>query len=155
MSDAEVAVHVDASADTVYALVSNLPRMGEWSPECTRVEWRGGASSASVGAKFRGWNRKGRIRWFTDGRVTAAEPARAFAFDITSFGFGVAGWSYRIEPDADGTGCTVTEAWDDHRTTPGFKTITGLVINVRDRKAHNTAGMEATLAQIKGAAEKA
>jgi hypothetical protein len=152
-SDAEVSVHVDAPADAVYRLVSDLTRMGEFSPECTRVVWRRGATGPAVGAKFRGYNKKGVIRWFTDGKVVAAEPGRAFAFDVTSFGLGVARWGYRIEPDADGSGCTITETWDDHRTTPGFKTVTGLVLGVRDRGAHNTAGMEATLQQIKAAAE--
>jgi hypothetical protein len=155
MSDAEVSVHVDAPADAVYALVSDLPRMGEFSPECTKVVWRGGATGPAVGAKFRGWNKKGIIRWFTDGKVTEATPGKAFAFDITSFGIGVAGWGYRIEADADGDGCTLTEMWDDHRTQRLFKAASGIAVGVRDRKTHNTAGMEATLRQIKGAAEKA
>jgi hypothetical protein len=154
-ADAEVSVHVDAPAATVYELVSDLTRMGEWSPETTKVAWRGGASGPAVGARFRGWNKKGVIRWFTDGKVTTADPGRAFAFDITSLGLGVARWGYRIDPDEGSDGCTLTETWDDHRKAPGFKTLTGLVIGVRDRHAHNTAGMEATLHKIKAAAEAA
>jgi hypothetical protein len=154
VSDVEVSVHVDAPAGAVYAIVSDLTRMGEFSPECTRVVWRGGASGPAVGAKFRGWNKKGIIRWFTDGKVTEAVPGEAFAFDVTSFGLGVAGWGYRIEADADGAGCTVTETWDDHRTTAAFKSMTGLAVGVRDRTTHNTTGMETTLAHIKAAAEK-
>jgi len=152
MSDAEVSVHIDAPADAVYSLVSDLTRMGEWSPECTKVAWRDGATGPRVGATFRGWNSRGPLRWFTDGKVSAAEPGRSFAFDVTSFGIGVARWGYGIEPDGDGPGCTLTETWDDHRSTV-FKKITGLAIGVPDRRAHNTAGMEATLAKIKAAAE--
>ena len=44
-----VTVHVDAPAEDVYRLVADLTRMGEWSPGCTRVVWRGGAGSAAVG----------------------------------------------------------------------------------------------------------
>jgi ligand-binding SRPBCC domain-containing protein len=146
----EVSVTVDAPGERVYALVSDLTRMGEWSPETTKVVWRGGAAGPAVGAKFRGWNRKGVLRWFTDGKVVAADGTE-FAFEITSFGIPVARWGYRV--DAAGEGCTVTETWDDRRAGP-FKKVTGLVMNVPDRAAHNRAGMEATLAKIKAAAER-
>jgi hypothetical protein len=151
MSDhAEVTVTVDAPAERVYALVSDLTRMGDWSPETTRVSWRKGATGPAIGAQFRGWNRKGVVRWFTDGKVVAAD-GREFAFDVFSFGIPVARWGYRVVPDGDG--CTLTETWDDHRAGP-FKKITGVALNVHDRAAHNTAGIEATLAKIKAAAER-
>lgn len=147
-----VSVHVDAPADEVYDLVADLPRMGQWSPECTSVAWRGGATGASVGARFRGWNRRGPIRWFTDGVVIEAERGRAFAFDVVGLGLKVARWAYRFEPDADGRGCRVTEEWTDQRS-PAYRAVTGTVINVRDRPGHNRAGMEETLARIKATAE--
>ena len=150
--DVAVSTHVDAPAEIVYDLVADLPRMGEWSPECTAVKWRGGATGAAVGARFRGWNRRGPIRWFTDGEIVEAERGRALVFDVRGLGLRVARWAYRFEPDPAGTGCTVTEEWTDHRSSP-YRTVTGVVINVRDRPTHNRAGMERTLAQIKAAAE--
>ena len=150
--DVAVSIHVDAPAEDVYDLVADLPRMGEWSPECTRVAWRGGATGTAVGARFRGWNRRGPVRWFTDGEIVEAERARALAFDVRGLGMRVARWAYRFEPDADGKGCTVTEEWTDHRSAP-YRAVTGVAINVRDRPSHNRAGMERTLAQIKTAAE--
>ena len=30
---------INASPDHLYDLVADLPRMGEWSPECERVDW--------------------------------------------------------------------------------------------------------------------
>lgn len=149
----EVSTHIDAPADRVWALVSDLTRMGEWSPETTKVAWRKGASGPAVGARFRGWNRKGLVRWFTDGVVSDLEPGRALAFEVSSAGVPVARWGYRIEPDAGGAGCTLTETWEDHRKGV-FKTVTGIAIGVRDRKAHNAEGMEVTLARIKDAAER-
>ena len=151
--DVSVATHVDAPAEVVYDLVADLPRMGDWSPECTSVAWRGGADAAVVGARFRGWNRRGPVRWFTDGEVVEAERARVLAFDVTGLGLPVARWCYRFEPDADGRGCTVTEEWTDHRS-PAYRSVTGILINVRDRATHNRAGMEQTLARLKTAAEK-
>src|SRR5450756_1969528 len=54
MADVRESLAVVAPADAVYDLVADLPRMGEWSPECERVIWRGGATSAAHGAQFLG-----------------------------------------------------------------------------------------------------
>src|SRR5688572_12451844 len=40
MPDHSESIEVAAAPATVYALITDLPRMGEWSPECTRVTWR-------------------------------------------------------------------------------------------------------------------
>src|SRR3954467_15899573 len=53
----EAAVHVDAPPETVYAVVSDVTRMGEWSPETVRCEWLGGATGPAVGANSRGRTR--------------------------------------------------------------------------------------------------
>src|SRR4029077_16460812 len=37
----DVSTHIDAPADRVWALLADPTRMGEWSPECQRVTWRG------------------------------------------------------------------------------------------------------------------
>jgi ribosome-associated toxin RatA of RatAB toxin-antitoxin module len=37
-------VHINAPPEKVYALVTDVSRMGEWSPECVRAEWVGGAT---------------------------------------------------------------------------------------------------------------
>jgi uncharacterized protein YndB with AHSA1/START domain len=150
---ASVSIHVDAPPETVYALVSDLPRMGEWSPECRRCEWRGGASGAVVGARFKGHNRIGWRRWSTKGEVVAAEPGRELAWDVRSvFGLPVARWRYVLQPEAAG-GTEVTETMEDHRGRT-IKVLGTLVSGVRDRSAHNTEGMKATLARIKAEAER-
>ena len=46
MSDIEVSETVTAKADRLYELVSDLPRMGEWSPENTGGKWLGGATAS-------------------------------------------------------------------------------------------------------------
>jgi hypothetical protein len=151
-SDASVSIHVNAPPDVVYGLISDLPRMGEWSPECVRCEWVGGASGAAVGARFKGYNRRGARRWSTKGEVVAAEPGQELAWEVTSvFGLPVARWGYRITATPDG-GSDVVETFDDRRGRT-IKVLGTLVSGVRDRGPHNTAGMEATLQQVKHAAE--
>jgi uncharacterized protein YndB with AHSA1/START domain len=150
---ASVSVHVDAPPETVYALVSDLPRMGEWSPECQRCEWVGGASGTAVGARFKGHNRIGWRRWSTKGEVVVAEPGRELAWDVRSvFNLPVARWRYVMQPKAEG-GTEVTESCEDQRGW--LITVLGtLVSGVRDRSAHNTDGMRATLQRIKAEAER-
>jgi len=44
-------IEIDATRDVVYALVSDVTRTGEWSPECVRCRWLGGATAAVAGAR--------------------------------------------------------------------------------------------------------
>ena len=152
-SSASVSTHVAAPPDVVYDLVADLPRMGEWSPECVRCEWTGGASGAAVGARFKGHNRRGVRRWTTKGEVVAADRGQELAWDVTSvFGLPVARWAYRLTAAPDG-GTDVVERFDDRRGAT-IKVLGYLASGVRDRAPHNTAGMEATLQRIKEAAEQ-
>src|SRR4051812_33266481 len=97
MPDLEIATSVAAPPERVYALISDITRMGEWSPEATGGHWQRGANGPAVGARFRGTNRKGWRRWSTVNTVTAAEPGRQFAFRTTFGPLKVADWGYRIE----------------------------------------------------------
>lgn len=141
-------IRVDAPAGVVYALVSDLPRMGEWSPECTAVSWRGDSARAAVGARFTGRNRDGWKRWSTTGRVVRAEPGRAFAFDTSMGPVPMARWAYLIEPE--GSGCIVTEEWTDRRPA-GLRSLLDLAFGVR--RELNRANITMTLANLKAAAE--
>ncbi|MDG5483367.1 SRPBCC family protein [Mycolicibacterium gadium] len=78
----EVRIEIGAPPLEVYELLSDITRMGDWSPECYRCEWLDGATTAPVGAKFRGNNRLGKARWTTDAVITAADPGREFAFTV-------------------------------------------------------------------------
>lgn len=150
MNPLSVSIDVDADPQTVWSLVSDLPRMGEWSPECTDVVWQGRAQGAEVGARFTGKNRNGLRRWSTQGTIVAAEPGRELAWDVSFFGMSVARWSYAI--DARPGGCRVTESCDDRRNKL-LLTFSSLTTGVKDREAHNVAGMRTTLERLKAAAE--
>ena len=147
-------VHVDAPAQRVWELVSDLPGMGRLSPENAGGTWKGGATGPAVGARFKGRNRNGVRRWSTSVRVTRCEPGAAFAFAVSSVaGIPVSEWTYLIEPSGDG--CEVTETWQDRR--PGwFKGPAGVVTGVMTRDDASTAvNLEATLQALKAVAEQA
>jgi len=145
-----VTTEIHAPAEQVWAMVADLPRMKEWSPENVGVVWRKGATSARPGAAFAGTNAQGRKTWRTSGRIVDAEPGRVLSFRITAGGLKVSRWAYRFEPtDA---GCAVTETWIDERGAL-VKALGKPVSGVSDRLSHNRAGMELTLANLKAAAE--
>jgi uncharacterized protein YndB with AHSA1/START domain len=142
---------VAAPPELVWSMISDLPRMGEWSPENTGGTWRKGATGPAVGARFKGTNANGKKSWSTAVEVKRCDPAKAFAFKVTSGGLSVATWSFELEPSA--AGCTVTETWLDER---GWlvKTLGGPVSGVRERDdEHTRKGMEATLEGLAAAAE--
>jgi len=145
-----VRTEIRAPVDQVWAMVADLPRMKEWSPENDGAVWRKGATEAAVGASFTGKNRRGSKSWSTVGTIVECEQRRSLAFRVTAGGLKVARWSYLIEPtDA---GCQVTETWTDERGGL-VKFLGGLTTGVTDRMSHNRDGMEQTLANLKAAAE--
>jgi uncharacterized protein YndB with AHSA1/START domain len=153
MSETVVTVERDmaAPAERVWAMVSDVTRMGEWSPEAAGAKWLKGATGPEVGAKFKGRNQRGWRRWSTVGKVVEAEPGKAFVFDIFAGPFNVARWAYRFEPT--GEGCHVEESWVDRRTTGLMNVIGHAASGVGDRATHNRVGMEQTLENLAKAAE--
>jgi uncharacterized protein YndB with AHSA1/START domain len=141
---------IGAPAERVWAMVSDVTRMGEWSPENEGGEWLRGATGAQPGASFRGTNRNGKKRWKTVATVVEVEPGRVFSFRVKATGLKVAEWRYAFEPTA--TGCRVTETWTDQRGVI-VKILGKPVSGVGDRAAHNRAGMEQTLERLAAAAE--
>jgi len=147
-----VSVTKDIVADppVVWDLISDLPRMGEWSPETTGGTWMGGATGPARGVRFSGRNRRGRHRWSTTATVAECDPHRCFAFEITYGNTKVARWQYDIEPATDG--CRVTETWTDRRPA-WFRHVGTVATGVRDRATHNRSTMSATLDQLAEHAE--
>ena len=150
-----VSVDIAASPEHVYELVSDITRMGEWSPECIRCTWTKGATGPVPGARFKAANKGGRgPAWFNTPVVTVADPGREFAFNRSGPGIGSYTWRYVFEPTSAGT--RVTESFDAER--PLGKTMTWLTMKwtgSQDRDEDLRVGMTTTLARIKAAAERA
>jgi uncharacterized protein YndB with AHSA1/START domain len=150
-----VSVDIAAPAEAVWAMLSDLTRMGEWSPETVEVQWLDGATGPSVGARFRGTNRNGVFRWSTTCTIVACEPPSELAWDVTMvFGFKVAEWRYQIERTGE-LSCRVTESTADQRSGWVPKLLGRVGTGVQYRAEHNRLGMERTLERLKLAAEPA
>jgi uncharacterized protein YndB with AHSA1/START domain len=150
-STVEASEQIAADPQTVYDLIADLPRMGQWSPENTGGKWLSGATGPAVGARFRGTNRAGFRRWSTTCEVTAAEPGKRFAFHVSVGPMHVSDWVYDFTSDGGGT--RVTERWTDRRAG-WMRRVAGPVTGVPDRATHNLDGMRKTLAALKRAAEQ-
>jgi hypothetical protein len=104
-------VEIAASPERVYDLISDVAKIGDRSPECYRSEWLDGVTVAAVGARFRGHNRLGFLKWKTVCEVTAAEPGREFGFCVVDGrGRKQTNWRYVIE-DIDG-GVRLSESYE-------------------------------------------
>jgi len=139
---------IAAPADKVWNLVSDLPRMGEWSPENQGGKWVKGATGPALGAVFRGTNKNGVRRWSTTVTVVECVPGKVFEFAVTSGPLGVANWRYEIEGTE--SGCRVTESWRDNRK-PWFATVARVMGEHGPANAQQQ--MEDTLASLAKAAE--
>src|SRR5205807_1762956 len=94
-------------------MVSDLPRIGEWSPECEGVDWEGDVVTPVEGSTFVGHNAVGpgrRIRYSRHGRVLVADRGREFAFITDEGGRESTVWRYRFEPEDGGT--RITESYE-------------------------------------------
>ncbi|MEO6505409.1 MAG: SRPBCC family protein [Terrimesophilobacter sp.] len=138
-------------AEQLYAMVSDVTRMGEWSPVCTGGWWDD--DTRGVGAWFTGHNETPAKTWETRSQVVADTPGREFAFVV---GGDRTRWGYTFTPVAEGT--ELTESWEilpagDVYFTERFGPTADAEITQRLENARS--GIHETLAAIKKAAEPA
>lgn len=69
-----VNVEVQADRDAIWALMCDVTRVGEWSHECVHGQWLDGATAAVPGARFRGENRAGLLRWGRTCEIVESSP---------------------------------------------------------------------------------
>ena len=146
----EVRRTIAADPTAVWSAVTDITRMGEWSPECHTARWVDGATGPATGAWFEGENRNGDFEWTTRAVVVECEQNRRFVFEGDADGFRFSRWGYEIEPVDDG--CVVTE-FNLSFIPDEFQPMSTEISGVDDRETHNKAGMAATLERLAAALE--
>ena len=144
-------VTVQASAETLYDLVSDITRTGEWSPVCTSCWWDDEDSAGQVGAWFTGRNELPQRTWETRSQVVAAERGREFAWVV---GGSFVRWGFTLTPADSGT--TLTESWEFLPAGIAMfeeKFGDGASVQITDRTQQALDGIPKTLAAIKRIAE--
>ncbi|MGI5125775.1 SRPBCC family protein [Pseudonocardia sp. CA-107938] len=147
----EATVVIDAPAPAIWELVTDVTRMGRWSPEARGARWFGGARGPAVGARFVGFNRHGLVWWATRCTVVECDEPHRFAFQVAESGMT---WGWRLEPVDGGT--SVTEWRDQTRSTNVLiKAVQRSGIIGRDRERLMVDGMHRTLGAVKAYLEGA
>jgi hypothetical protein len=157
-------VLIERTPAEVYAMVSDVTRMGEWSPICKACWWDDPAAGAQVGAWFTGRNEtpEGRSEatgevvpartWETRSQVVVADPEREFAWEVNQ---GWVRWGFRLEPTGE-NGTRLTQDWKFlPKGIAGFGEKFGerAEAQIALRSDHATSGIPVTLAAIKASAE--
>jgi uncharacterized protein YndB with AHSA1/START domain len=153
-------LHIEASPQTVWQLISDVTQVGRFSPETFEAQWLNGVTGPSVGAKFRGHvkrNEKGPIYW-TYCTVTECEPGKVFAFAVRSRPLGLpiaprntiqVTWRYDVSASAVG-GANVIESFE-LRDIPAMRIYWRALGWIRGPRMRRD--MERTLCAIKMALE--
>ena len=150
LTEDAVSLEIHAPADLLYGLVSDLPRVGEWSPECEGVDWEGDVTVPVAGTTFVGHNAVGpgrRIRYSRHGEVLVADPGREFTFITDEGGRPSTMWRYQFEPRDHST--VVTEGYEV-RWIPLWARILDVPTN---RHKELIANMATTLQNLRSVAE--
>ncbi|HCS56323.1 MAG TPA: SRPBCC family protein [Gordonia polyisoprenivorans] len=144
----EESIDIDATPEQVWEVISDLKRMGEWSPQCVKMIVRG---PVGLGTKTINVNRRGPLVWPTTSKIVRFSPNQELGFRVAE---NRTVWSYTITPTASGV--TVTE----RREVPGGTTSTvssvlvdKLMGGTENFEAELKLGMAETLGKIKRAVE--
>ena len=146
----EVSVRMAAPPSVVWDLVSDVTRIGEFSPETFEAEWIRGATGPAVGAQFKGHVKRNGVgpTYWTLCTVTACETERVFEFAVGNDAVTANNWGYRLEPDGDGT--LVTEYF---RLEPNLPMRLYWLALGPLRGRTNEKGMRTTLERMKAVLE--
>ena len=150
----QASIVIAAPPEEVWALVTDVTRTGEWSPENTGSVWLDGATGPAVGARFKGSNRRGRSKWATTCEITVADPGREFVFVTGRAEKPATRWRYLFEPEGDGA-TRVTESFELVKPLGAASNLlTRMTTGVRDRRADLEENVRTSLSRLKETAER-
>jgi uncharacterized protein YndB with AHSA1/START domain len=144
------AIDVAAPPATVWALVSDVCRMAEWSPQVTSTRLRAGFDAVALGTEFTNRNRHGELEWTTHGTIVRFEPEREIAFRIEE---NWVVWSFRLEPTDTGTLLTQRRETPDGISQLSADLTDGFLGGQEAFTESMRAGMRETLEALKATAE--
>ncbi len=146
----EVTVHVEAPVDRVWALVSDVTRIGEFSPETFEAKWTRGSTGPEVGATFAGHVKRNGVgpTYWSPCRVTKCEPNQLFEFSVGTEQIHLNNWGYRLQAKENGTAVTEYFRLEASLSVRAYWLVLG-----RLRGRTNRRGMRTTLERMKAVLE--
>ncbi|RHW26000.1 SRPBCC family protein [Nocardioides immobilis] len=142
----EVTLTIAASPEKVWDLVSDVTRIGEFSPETFEARWTHGATGPAVGARFKGHVKRNGVgpTYWSPCTVTKCVEYEVFEFAVGLDGSAWTNWGYLLEPDGDGTRVTEYFRLEPKWFLRGYWMAMG-----RLRGRTNERGMRTTLERMK------
>lgn len=144
----EATVDIAAGPDRVWAVVSDLGRMPEFSPTTVRMIPFG---TVHAGTWTLNLNKVRGMYYPTTSRIVRYEPNRAFAFRMNENG---TVWSYSLEATESGTRLIERRDVPNGVRKPVRVAIDKFLGGEKQFEGDLVAGMNETLAKIKAAAER-
>ena len=148
--DLRESVHIAASPERVWALVSDVRRMPDWSPQVDSTRLREGFDSVGLGAQFTNRNSDGELVWTTHAEVVRFEPGREIAFRIQE---NWVIWSLAITPEQGGVELVQRRETPDGISDLSLELTNGFMGGVEAFTTSMSAGMRQTLERIRAEAE--
>lgn len=140
-------IDIDAPVATVWALVSDLSRMPQWSPQCRLMKALG---PVRQGTRTININRRNKMFWPTTCVVTEVIPEKKMAFQVNQNG---TIWSYELVPTDTGTRLVESRHAENGVTAFSTLSINAMLGGVPNFERELVDGMNASLSRIKAAAE--
>lgn len=143
----EASIEIEATPEQVWSVVSDLKRMGRWSPQCRKLIVCGGGPVA-LGTRTINVNKnKGRaLIWLTTARVVRFEVDREIAYRI---GVNNSIWGFTIVPIDGGVRLVERREAPNNTKKVSQVTISGVMGGEEAFDAEMVDGMQQTLAKIK------
>lgn len=144
----EETIDIDAPPATVWKLVTDLPRMAQWSPQVVRTIVRG--DGIKLGTRLLNINRRGFMFWPTRSAVVRFEPEREFAFRIME---NLTIWSFSLEATRTGTRLLQRRESPEGTSKVSSTMVKALLGGQESFQLELRGGMKQTLRRIKADAE--
>lgn len=141
-------VDINAPVSTVWALVSDLSKMPQWSPQCRLMKPIG---QVRPGARTVNVNRRGLMFWPTTSRITEFIPEKKLAFRVNE---NHTVWSYELKPTEAGTRLIETRHAENGTTAVSAFLVERFMGGTPSFEQEMVQGMNASLNRIKAAAER-
>jgi Polyketide cyclase / dehydrase and lipid transport len=159
----QTAAGAGAGVAAAWALVSDIARIGEFSPECVGAQWLDGAAGLAIGARFEGTNRVEYVEdeavWIRPCTVTGVVAGVRFSYTVGDRYDGTPAreWEFLVADRPDG--CVITQTF--RHLADG---LSGLRVEadarpdeaaevIARRSSDLRAGMRQTLERMRGVLE--
>lgn len=150
--ECEAKITVEVPAEAVWKVISDVTRVGEWSGECRSCEWVGDSAEAAPGARFRGGNRRGWMRWTRLNEIDVADAPSEIVWRtlLSAIYRDSTEWRVSLRPTPDGT--EVTESFRILRLSRPMEAFVGLLQPAHRDRSKDLADDLARLKKIVEAA---